>query len=73
MFYSKSLAELLSNYQESLVIRSYIHLLGNLNDAYDRVDISLSDQETITRVAYEAATLEEICRLIIQMREGVIK
>jgi hypothetical protein len=67
-----SLAGLLSNYQESLEIRSYIHLLSNLKDAYDSVEIKVSGEDTITNIRYEAGTLDEVCRLIIQMREGVI-
>ncbi|MEN8203879.1 MAG: hypothetical protein ABFS28_14870 [Bacteroidota bacterium] len=67
-----SLAALLSNYQESLVIRSYIHLLTNLKEVYDSVEISLSEEGTVTEISYEPETLNEICRLIIQIREGVI-
>lgn len=67
-----SLAGLLSNYQESLEIRSYIHLLSNLKDAYDSVEIKVSGEDTITNIRYEPGTLDEVCRLIIQMRDGVI-
>jgi len=80
-----SLAGLLSNYQESLVIRSYIHLLSKLKEAYDKVEIKysregfeLDEQENsiharVAEITYEPGTLEEICRLIIQIREGVIQ
>ena len=71
-FTLNSLAGLLSNYQESLEIRSYIHLLSNLKNAYDSVEIKVSGEDTITNIRYEAGTLDEVCRLIIQMRDGVI-
>jgi len=67
-----SLAALLSNHQESLVIRSYIHLLTSLKDAYDSVEISLSEKDIVTEIIYKPEILNEICRLIIQIREGVI-
>lgn len=66
----KSLTGLLSNYQESPVIKTYMHLLDNLNEAYEAVDIKVSD---VTEVSYEPGTLKEICRLIIQIREGIIQ
>jgi len=80
-----SLTGLLANHQESLLIRSYMHPLNKLKAAYDRVDIRYSskgfemDQQEnsfharITEINYEPETLEEICRLIIQIREEVIQ
>lgn len=80
-----SLAGLLANYQESLVIRTYIHQLNNLKEVYNKVDIKYSKEDfeldkeaysfqaRVREISYEPGTLEEICRLIIQIREGVIQ
>lgn len=78
-----SLTGLLSNYQESLVVRKYIHPLNRLKKVYSQVEIGYSkkgfrfDREnhvfygSVTELKYEPETLNRICTLIRQMWEGV--
>ena len=78
-----SLSGLLSNYQESLVVRKYIHPLNRLKSVYGQVDIRYSQEGfrvdledrmlygTITELNYESETLSTICTIIRQVWEGV--
>ncbi|MEN8226630.1 MAG: hypothetical protein ABFS38_00640 [Bacteroidota bacterium] len=80
-----NLTGLLANYQESLVVRRYMHPLNKLKDAYEDVDIRYSqagfimNQEertihaSVSKINYEPETLENICQIIIRLREEIIE
>ena len=79
-----SLTGLLANYQESLVIRKYMHPLNQLKETFHGVEIKYSkdgfklDQPnktfyaTSVEITYEPETLQEICSMILQIREQII-
>ena len=79
-----SLTGLLANYQESLVIRKYMHPLNQLKETFQGVEIKYSkdgfklDQPnktfyaTSVEITYEPETLQEICSMILQIREQII-
>lgn len=80
-----SLIGLLANHQESLMVRSYVHSLKKLKDAFEKVEIKYSqegfkmDQEertfhaSVAEMTYEPETLENICKIILQVRAGTIQ
>ena len=80
-----SLAGLLSNYQESLMVRRYMHPLNKLKRAYEKVDIRYSqegfvmDQEertfhaSVSEIKYEPEILDNICQIILQVRAELIR
>ena len=80
-----SLAGLLGNYQESLVVRRYMHPLNKLKEAYEQVEIrylqdgfQMDHEErmftaSIAHIDYEPETLEIICEMIMQIREEIIQ
>jgi len=80
-----NLTGLLSNYQESLMVRRYMHPLNKLKNAYEQVDIRYSqdgfkmDREertiraSVSEITYEPETLENICQIIIQLRAEIIQ
>ena len=79
-----SLSGILSNQQESLIIRRYMHTVNKLKQAYDKVDIQYkpnsfeldSSKRTfhanLAKITYEPENLEEICRIILQLREEML-
>ncbi len=79
-----SLYGLLANHQESLSVRRYMHPLNNLKKAYEQVDIryakngfKMNSQEqefraTLSRINYHPETLDEICRLIQNLRNEIM-
>lgn len=80
-----NLTGLLANYQESLMVRRYMHPLNKLKNAYEQVDIRYSqdgfkmDREertiraSVSEIIYEPETLENICQIIIQLRAEIIQ
>ena len=80
-----SLAGLLTNYQESLMVRRYMHPLNKLKRAYEKVDIRYSqegfvmDQEertfhaSVSEIKYEPEILDNICQIILQVRAELIR
>ena len=76
-----SLTGLLANYQESLMVRTYMHSLSKLKEAFKQVDIRYSQEgfkmnqeerslhASAAKITYEPETLEHICQIIIQLRE----
>ncbi len=80
-----SLAGLLENYQESLVVRRYMHPLNKLKEAYEQVEIrylqdgfQIDHEErtftaSVAQIDYEPETLEIICEMIVQIREEIIQ
>lgn len=80
-----SLYGLLANYQESLVIRKYRHPLNQLREIFKEVEIKYSkegfrlDQKhkmfhaNSVEITYKQDSLDEICSLILNMREQIIK
>ena len=80
-----SLVGLLANYQESLMVRHYMHPLNKLKKAYEKVDIRYSqegfelDQEertfhaSVSEIKYEPETLDNICQIILQVRSELIR
>lgn len=83
-FALNSLSGLLSNYQESLMVRRFIHPLDKIKSEYAKVEIRYApegfriDSEdkllhaTVSEINYEPEVLDEICRLILQVREDFI-
>jgi hypothetical protein len=79
-----SLSGILSNQQESLMIRRYMHTVNKLKEVYDKVDIRYepdgfemdSSQQSfhanLADISYEPELLEEICRIILQLREDIL-
>ena len=79
-----SLSGILADHQESLMIRRYMHTVNKLKEVYDEVDIRYetenfemsSDEQafhaTLAEIIYEPESLEEICRIIIQLREDIL-
>lgn len=80
-----SLVGLLGNYQESLVVRRYMHPLNKLKEAYEQVEIrylqdgfQMDHEErmftaSVAHIDYEPETLEIICEIIMQIREKIIQ
>lgn len=79
-----SLSGILSNQQESLMVRRYLHTVNKLKEVYDEVEIRYktesfemdSDEQafyaSLAEIIYEPESLEEICRIIIQLREDIL-
>jgi hypothetical protein len=79
-----SLSGILSNQQESLMIRRYMHTVNKLKLVYDQVDIRYEtdgfEMDSIQRtfhatraeITYEPQSLEEICRIILQLRGDIL-
>ncbi|MCK4880576.1 MAG: hypothetical protein KAS82_07950 [Bacteroidales bacterium] len=79
-----SLSGILSNQQESLMIRRYMHTVNKLKEVYNKVEIHYetdgfemdSGQQvfhaTLSEIIYEPESLEEICRIILQLREDIL-
>jgi hypothetical protein len=79
-----SLSGILNNQQESLMIRRYMHTVNKLKDVYEQVDIRYEPEDfemdsnhqifhgTLADIEYEPQTLEEICRIIIQLRGDIL-
>jgi len=79
-----SLMGVLSNQQESLMIRRYMHSVKKLKQVYDKVDIRYeansfeldSSNRTfhanLEKITYDPETLDEICRIILQLREDML-
>jgi len=75
-----SLSGILSNQQESLMIRRYMHSVNKLKEVYDQVDIRYETEgfemdssehtfhATLAEITYEPQSLDEICRIILQLR-----
>jgi|GEM_PF-1141469 len=78
-----SLSGILSNQQESLMIRRYMHTVNKLKEAYDKVDIRYETNSfeldstkrtfhaNLAKITYKPEDLEEICRIILQLREDM--
>ena len=83
-FSLNSLSGIMANQQESLMVRRYMHTLNKLKDVYDKVDIryetkgfEMDDNEqafhaNVAEINYEQESLEEICKLILQLREDIL-
>ena len=79
-----SLTGLLANYQESLIVRRYMHPLNKMKDAYEQVEIRYSeegfklDQEertfhaSVSEITCEPETLDNICQIITRVRGEII-
>ena len=79
-----SMAGLLSNYQESLMVRRYMHALNKLREIYDQVEIryetegfEMNPEEyqfhaSVSELIYEPEVLEQICDLIEEVRNELI-
>lgn len=80
-----NLTGLLANYQESLMVRRYMHPLNKLKNAYEQVDIRYSQdgfkmnreertiRASVSEITYEPEILENICQIIIQLRAEIIQ
>lgn len=83
-FSLNSLSAILANQQESLMVRRYMHTVNKLKEVYDAVEIhyepegfEMDDNErafhaTVAEISYEPESLEEICRIILQLREDIL-
>jgi len=79
-----SLTGLLANYQESLIVRRYMHPLNKMKKAYEKVEIRYSeegfklDQEertfhaSVSEITFEPETLDNICQIITRVRAEII-
>lgn len=78
-----SLSGLLSNYQESLIVRKYMHSLIRLKEVYEQVDIRYTQEGfrinheermlygSVAELIYEPESLMTIGTLIKQVWEGI--
>ncbi|MEA3461086.1 MAG: hypothetical protein U9R49_04340 [Bacteroidota bacterium] len=83
-FSLNSLSGILANQQESLMVRRYMHTVNKLKRVYDEVEIHyetegfemVSNEQvfhaTVAEISYEPESLEEICRIILQLREDIL-
>jgi len=83
-FSLNSLSGILANQQESLMVRRYMHTVNKLKEVYDEVEIrydtegfEMDDNEqvfhaSVAEITYESESLEEICRIILQLREDIL-
>ena len=83
-FSLNSLSGILANQQESLMVRRYMHTVNKLKEVYDEVEIrydaegfEMDDNEqafhaSVAEITYEPESLEEICRIILQLREDIL-
>ena len=79
-----SLMGILANQQESLMVRRYMHTVNKLKVVYDKVEIhyepegfAMDNNEqafhaTVAEINYEPESLDEICRLVLQLREDIL-
>ncbi len=79
-----SLSAILANQQESLMVRRYMHTVKKLKEVYDKVDIRYETESfemdsgqqvfhaKIGEITYEPESLDEICRIILQLREDML-
>ncbi len=79
-----SLSGILANQQESLMVRRYMHTVNKLKEVYDLVEIRYvpesfemdpNDQTfhaDVAEIRYEPESLEEICKIILQLREDIL-
>lgn len=79
-----SLSGILANQQESLMVRRYMHTVNKLKEVYDQVEIRYETEgfemdnneqafhATVAEIIYEPEALEEICRIVLQLREDIL-
>jgi len=79
-----SLSGTLANQQESLMVRRYMHTVNKLKTVYDKVEIRYETEgfemdntenafhASVAEITYEPESLEEICRIILQLREDML-
>jgi hypothetical protein len=79
-----SLSGILANQQESLMVRRYMHTVNKIKAIYDKVDIRYETEgfemnntentfhASVAEITYEPESLEEICRIILQLREDML-
>ena len=79
-----SMAGLLSNYQESLLVRRYMHALNKLKEIYEHVEIRYDTEGfemrpeeyqfhgSVSELIYEPEVLDQICELIVETRNELI-
>ena len=80
-----SLVGLLGNFQESLLVRKNMHLLNELREMYDHVEIRYAPEgfrihpeegkfhAIASEIRYDTGTLDSICTRIISIREEIIQ
>jgi len=83
-FSLNSLSAILANQQESLMVRRYMHTVNKLKEVYENVVIhyetegfEMDENEQafhakVANISYEPESLEEICRIILQLREDIL-
>jgi hypothetical protein len=79
-----SLLGIMASQQESLMVRRYMHTVNKLKQVYDKVSIryetegfQLDDNEQafhakVAEIHYDPEALEEICRIIVQLRQDFL-
>ncbi|MDF1573870.1 MAG: hypothetical protein P1P86_01590 [Bacteroidales bacterium] len=79
-----SLSGILSNQQESLMIRRYMHTVNKLKEVYEQVDIRYEPESfeldssqqsfhaSLAEIIYQPEALEEICKIVLQLREEIL-
>ena len=83
-FSLNSLTGIMANQQESLMVRRYMHTVNKLKEVYDQVDIryetegfEMDENEqafhaNVAEIIYEPEQLEEICKLVLQLRQDIL-
>ena len=83
-FSLNSLSGILANQQESLMVRRYMHTVNKLKNVYDKIEIHYETEgfemdnneqafhATVAEISYEPESLEEICRIVLQLREDIL-
>jgi hypothetical protein len=79
-----SLSGILGSYQESLVVRHFMHPLNELRTLYDQVEIRYSRdgftiepgenvfRASVSEIIYQPKILDQICQKVFQVREEII-
>lgn len=79
-----SLSGIMAKQQESLMVRRYMHTVNKLKTVYEKVDIryekegfEMDDNEqtfhaNVAEIDYEPESLEEICKIILQLRQDIL-
>ena len=79
-----SLSGNLANQQESLMVRRYMHTVNKLKEVYEQVEILYEPESfamdsndrtfhaDVAEIRYKPESLEEICKIILQLREDIL-
>jgi len=83
-FSLNSLSGIMASQQESLMVRRYMHTVNKLKNVYDKVVIRYETEgfemdddgqvfhANVAEIIYEPEQLEEICKIVLQLRQGIL-